>query len=98
MHPLNLNPRPLCHSLNPAHQLIYKQTKKSPICSNDPEIPHETGLNGANGRSSTDFTKGSVLRRRPDLGRGGCADRDLSPPSGYTAPSKGIADSCDPAP
>jgi hypothetical protein len=92
------NPRQIRHSLNPSHQLIYIQKNESPFCSNDPEIPHETGLNGANGCTGADFTKGSCLRDHPDLGRGGCADRDLSPPSGYTAPSKGIADSCDPAP
>ena len=60
--------------------------------SNDPEIPHETGLNGANGRSITVFTKGGVHRRRPDLDRGGCADRDFSDPARRTAPAEGETD------
>ena len=67
------------------------------MCSNDPEIPHETGLNGANGRSITVFTKGSVLRRRPDLDRGGCADRDFSDPGRRTAPSEGKTDPRNPS-
>jgi hypothetical protein len=60
--------------------------------SNDPEIPHENGLNGANGCTIADFTKGSCHPDHPDQDRGGSADRDFSHPARRAAPSEGKTD------
>jgi len=65
--------------------------------SNDPEIPHETGLNGANGCTIAVVTKGSCHPDRPDQNCGGSADRDLSIPARHAAHSEGKTDPRNPS-
>jgi hypothetical protein len=59
--------------------------------SNDPEFPHETGQDGANGGTIAAFSDGDRYHHRTDLSRSGPADRSVPTPAGGAADRNGIS-------